>query len=256
MTKLKVLFMGRKNVAQRSLQWLLERDDVEVVGILTDSHIDNSPCAELSRAKGLPIYSYEEALDSINEGDLRFDLGLSMLYWRKLKDGFVHHPKLKTINFHPAPLPDYKGTAGYNMAILDGLSEWSMSAHYVDEEIDTGEIIELLSFPICKDTETVQSLEKTSQTKLYELFVSVVKKVLRDRKILPTSENVGGRYISRQEMEAMKEIKEGDDIPRKIRAFWFPPYHGAYIVINGQKYSLVDESILSSLSQEDISKVF
>lgn len=256
MSKVKVLFMGRKPVAEKSLYWLLERLDVEVVGVLTDSHLKSSPCADLAKTNGIPVYDFEEALDSINKGDLKFDLGLSMLYWRKLKEGFIYAPKFKTINFHPAPLPEYKGTAGYNMAILEGLSEWGMTAHYVDEEIDTGEIIEVFSFPICQNTETAKSLERISQDKLYKLFVRIVNEVLAKRKVFKTTPNLGGRYISRAQMEAMKEIKEGDDIPRKIRAFWFPPYDGAYIKINGHKYTLVDQHILNSLSDIGASKVF
>ena len=49
-------------------------------------------------------------------------------------------------------------------------------------------------------------------------------------------------------MESMKEIKEGDDISRKIRAFWFPPYDGAYIKINNKKYTLIDDFILKELA--------
>lgn len=256
MDKLKILFMGRKPVAERALHWLLNSNDVEIVGVLTDSHLENSACTLVAQEKNLPLYDYETASKLINNRELEFDLGLSVLYWHKLKDGFIHAPRLKTINFHPAPLPEYKGTAGYNMAILDGLSEWGVTAHYVDEEIDTGEIIEVLSFPICPDTETAKSIEKTSQDRLYQLFTSVVSRVLSTKGALKSTPNIGGRYISRAQMEAMKEIKVGDDIPRKIRAFWFPPYDGAYVKINGKKYTLVDECILNSLSGANVSKVF
>lgn len=46
----------------------------------------------------------------------------------------------------------------------------------------------------------------------------------------------------------MKEIKNNDDIDTKIRAFWFPPYDGAYVMMNGKKYTLVNDFILSSLA--------
>ncbi|QBJ61974.1 formyltransferase family protein [Pseudoalteromonas sp. DL-6] len=256
MDKIKVLFMGRKPVAGNSLRWLLSKESVEVVGVVTDSHLPQSVCAGIANKSGVPLFSFEEALAKTNSGELVFDLGLSMLFWRKLKEGLIHSPKLKTINFHPAPLPEYKGTAGYNLAILDGLDEWSMTAHYVDEEIDTGEIIELQRFSICKDTETAQSLEKISQEYLFKLFVNVVERVLETKGILPTTPNHGGRYISRADMESMKEIKEGDDISRKIRAFWFPPYDGAYITIGGNKFTLVDEYILNSLADSSVSRVF
>lgn len=134
------------------------------------------------------------------------------------------------------------------MAILDELDSWGMTAHYVDEEIDTGEIIKVLEFPICVDTETAKSLESKSQEKLYNLFKEVIFATIESKDKLPTTFNVGGRYIARAEMEAMKEIKAGDDIHRKIRAFWFPPYDGAYIKIGEEKFTLTDSYILSTLA--------
>ena len=53
----------------------------------------------------------------------------------------------------------------------------------------------------------------------------------------------------------MKEVKDGDDIDRKIRAFWFPPYDGAYIKLNGTKYSLANSFILASLNRSDLVQV-
>ena len=51
----------------------------------------------------------------------------------------------------------------------------------------------------------------------------------RSKTKLPTTPNIGGRYVSRDEMEATKQIHDGDNIEKKIRAFWFPPYDGAYV---------------------------
>ena len=63
-------------------------------------------------------------------------------------------------------------------------------------------------------------------------------------------DSTAGVYISRREMERLKVVDPNhDDLDLKIRAFWFPPYHGAYIVRNGKKYTLVNEEILDSLAR-------
>lgn len=253
---IKVLFMGRKKVGARCLEYLLNRGDVEVVGVLTDSHLSVSPVSEAARSKGVPILDYREACGRVECGELEFDLGLSMLYWRKLKGKMVDGGQLRTINFHPAPLPEYKGTAGYNLAILEGLSEWAVTAHYVDAEIDTGKIIEVAPFAIDREKETAQTLEAMAQPLLFELFERVVSRVIEAGGILETTPNEGGRYVSRSEMEAMKEVREGDDVSRKIRAFWFPPYDGAYQVVNGVKCTLIDRFILSKLGDPGASSLF
>lgn len=254
--KIKILFMGRKPVAADCLSWLLECSNVEVVGVLTDSHLSVSPTSDIANENNLKIYGYDEAFCLINEKELDFDLGLSMLYWRILKEGFINTPKLGVVNFHPAPLPDFKGTAGYNVAILEGLEKWRVTAHYVDENVDTGPIINSLSLSISAERETAQSLEKRCQPLLFELFKSVVGEILSSESMLPTTPNEGGRYITRDEMEAMKEVKQGDDVARKIRAFWFPPYDGAYKIINGVKCTLIDRFILEELADKNSSSLF
>lgn len=252
----KVLFLGRKPVAARALEYIIGRGEVKVVGVLTDDHLSLSPTAEVAVSHGIPVFSYAEALAALREGRLRFDIGVSMLYWKKLKDEFLSIPSRGVINFHPAPLPQYKGTAGYNLAILEGRRSWAVTAHYMDEDIDTGGIIRILEFDINDETETAQSLERKSQPMLLSLFKQVMDAALRSETTLSVTPNIGGKYVSRDEMEAMKEVKHGDDLSRKIRAFWFPPYDGAYQIIDNNKYTLVDRTILDSLGDPDSSSLF
>lgn len=226
---IKVLLMGRKMITSSILEYLDAHESYEVVGVLTDSHLQGSPTSYKANELGICTFGFNEALDAIRKGALSFDLGLSVLYWRKLTSEFIESPELGTINFHPAPLPEYKGTAGYNLAILGALDTWGVTAHYVDEEIDTGEIITVESFAMDPDFETAQSLEKKTIINLEALVYSICEKVAVRCTKLPATPNIGGRYVSREEMEAMKEIVAGDDVNRKIRAFWFPPYDGAYV---------------------------
>ena len=255
--RIKVLFMGRKDVAARCLQHLLDHQGVQVVGVLTDSHLEVSPTAVLARSKSLRLFDFESALTAIESGELSFDLGVSMLYWRKLRDGFLSTPRQGIINFHPAPLPEYKGVGGYNLAILECLHRWAVSAHYVDKEIDEGDIIETRYFPIDVDTETIKSLEARSQSFLFSLFVDTSERLVSSGSRLETTPNNGGRYITRTQLEEMKGIDfEKDDVARKVRAFWFPPYDGAYIKVNGSKFTLVDRSILDALADPANSSLF
>jgi methionyl-tRNA formyltransferase len=252
----RILFMGRKPLAARCLEFLLMQSDIEVVGVLTDSHLSNSPTSDLANKYDLRLYEFDSALEHIKSGLLQFDLGLSVLYWRRLRDEFLTAPNGGIINFHPAPLPDYKGTAGYNLAILEGRNTWATTAHYVDASIDTGNIIEVYNFPIDSKQETAKSLESICQAVLEEQFKRIVSEALSADGQLAATQNIGGRYVSRAEMEMMKELKPGDNISRKIRAFWFPPYDGAYITIEGIKYTLVDRFILDQLGDPSSSSLF
>lgn len=253
---IKVLFMGRKPVAAEALKWLLSHDNVDVVGVITDSHLAVSPTSEVARRSGVPILDRETVEQQIESGVLSVDLGLSMLYWQKIRPPLLRNCSRGVVNFHPAPLPNYKGTAGYNLAILESLSRWAVSAHYVDEGIDTGDIIEVREFSVDKERETALSLEAKSQPLLLAQFQEITTNLLETDEPLPATSNIGGRYVSRAEMEAMKEVRDGDDVERKIRAFWFPPYDGAYRFVNGVKCTLVSRSILESLADPKTSNLF
>ncbi|PYB77093.1 formyltransferase family protein [Rhizobium wuzhouense] len=253
---MKVLFAGRKSVSADLLTALSAMEQVEVVGVLTDNHLAVSPTSRVAEALSVPILDFKQTLEKADSGELEFDLVLSVLYWRRMRGGLLSNARLGAINFHPAPLPEYKGTAGYNLAILDGLSEWGVTAHYMDEHIDTGEIIEVDRFVIDQEAETVRSLELVCMKRIHEQFLRVVGATVATDARLPTSANKGGRYVSRVEMEAMKEIQPGDDVARKIRAFWYPPYDGAFVTINGERYSLVDRTLLQQLADPNSSSLF
>ncbi len=253
---MKVLFMGRKRISADTLEVLSRDPRVTVVGVLTDSHLDGSPTAAVARAKGYKLLTFEEALAALKDRTLTFDLGLSVLYWRKLRDEFLTEPRLGVINFHPAPLPDYKGTAGYNLAILDRLDTWAVTAHYVDADIDTGRIIEKQEFPIDSAGELCVTLERKSMIAMRSLIDRVLASAISSDQLLDSYENVGGRYVTRQQMEEMKKIQPGDDVSRKVRAFWFPPYDGAYIEIDGEKYTLVSRRVLNELAPPGTTSLF
>lgn len=244
--------MGRKAYAAQMLQWTYEQG-VQIVAVVTDSHFPHSPTAAKARELHIPVISLEETETLIRENPDSVDLVISYLYWRKIKEPLISSPKYGCINFHPAILPDWKGMAGYNVAILNKLSEWGATAHYVNSSIDAGEIIRVFRFSFDYRLETAQTLETKTQKVQCELYKSVMLDLLSNpAKIQETIPNVGGQYVSKKDMLSMMKIDpEHDDIPTKIHAFWFPPYRGAYVEINGQEYTLVDDFILKQLQRPE-----
>jgi methionyl-tRNA formyltransferase len=175
---------------------------------------------------------------------------VSYLFWERMRESLIKVGTLGCVNFHPAPLPDYKSRAGYNTAILDGKSEFGVSAHFVDsEQFDAGPIIKVLRFPIDPQRETVLSLEPKAQHKLYELYEQVMM-MFASGEPISTTPNEGGLYLTAKELEALKEVVSTDSpevVSRKIRAFFYPPYQGAYVVRDGVKYTLLDDAMLRAI---------
>lgn len=248
--------MGRKKVAASCLRWIHALPGVEVVGTVTDSHLAGSVTAALSAELGIPLLDYDTAMQRASCLDI--DLGISILYWRKLKGAMLfRESRHGCINFHPALLPQYKGCAGYNVAILDGLSRWGSSCHYVDEGIDTGGILDVESFSIDSDSETAYSLESKTLLVMERQFRRLILAILASPSgRLSVFPNIGGKYISRAQMEDMKQILPGEDPDIKSRAFWFPPYGGAWVEVNGRRVSIVPECILRSLGDSSATSLF
>ncbi len=244
--------MGRKKYAAQMLEGTYKTGH-EIIAVVTDSHFHNSPTKLMAEKLHIPVISIEEAEDKILNIPDYVDIIISYLFWKKIKKFMIDIPALGCINFHPAILPDWKGIGGYNYAILNKLTEWGASAHFMNDAIDTGEIIKVFKFSFDYRQETAQSLEQKTMLLQCDLYKSVMLDILASNsKYSNTIPNIGGVYKSRQDLIAdMKLDLENDDIPLKIRAFWFPPYHGAYIKVNGITYTLVDDFILKQLQQDD-----
>jgi len=241
-----ILFLGRKKYAADMLEWTVAQGH-NVIAVVTDNHIPSSPTAARSKALKIPVIDICQAEDLVAK--INIDIAISYLYWRKIKEPIITCPRFGCINFHPAILPDWKGVAGYNIAILNKLSEWGVSAHVVDKEIDTGPIIKVFRFNFDYRFETALSLEKKTQEIQCELYKSVLADIHNNDGLSGSFiSNEGGMYISRKEMLEMMKICPDEDIALKVRAFWYPPHHGAFIEINGEKYTLIDDLILQQIS--------
>lgn len=237
------LFMGRKILGAEALKYILKKKEYNIKAILEENTKDFEPVFDIARTNKIPIISTEIAAELANKNE--FDLGLSLLYSKKLKKSLIlQNSTYGCINFHPAILPDYKGCAGYNLAILNELDLWGVSSHYVDKSIDTGDIIFVSKFPI-DNNETAFSLEKKSMKKLLEEFIKVIDDIPNlENGRFKTSKNIGGKYYSREFMERLKEILPGEDPELKAKAFFFPPYLGAYKVINQKKIEILPKQVI------------
>ena len=234
--------MGKgKGSSVRSLDWLVERG-ADVAAVVAP---ERTALEQAARGHGLPLVS-EAELYADPPGDV--DVVVSFLFWNLIREPLISLGRVGCLNFHPAPLPDFRGVGGYNLAILEGLPEWGVSCHFVDEHFDTGDLVAVERFPIDPDTETAISLDTKSQEHLATLFERVMQGVL-DGDELPRAPQGEGRYVSRAEFEELRVVRPGDDLHRKLRAFWYPPWPGAVIELDGRRLTLVDDDLLAEVAE-------
>ncbi len=213
-----------------------------------------APDAAVAEEQRLDLAAARHGLRLATDDELYADLGglgdvdlvLSFLFWKRIRAPLIELPRLGCLNFHPAPLPDMRGIGGYNVAILEGWGEWGVSAHFVDADFDTGDLVQVDRFPIDPESETALSLDLRSQERLLGVFRSVVDRAAAGQG-LPREPQGEGRYVSRAEFEELRRVRAEDSpelLARRLRAFWYPPHDGATLEVAGQTVTLVDRRLL------------
>lgn len=246
---IKILFMAKEIFASiHALEYLCKNKDVYTVvgGVVRDNDFE---LIRILNENNVNIYTEESLGLYYTKGKLRIDYIISF-YWKRIKKDILNIPYKGSINFHPGPLPEARGS-GYHVAILENWGYWGVTAHYMDEEFDTGKIILCERFSVENNILNCDLVEIT-HFKLYELFEKVMN--LMERNVLPLGEKQGdGYYYSKHDMEESKYIKDDDSddlIEKKIRAFWHPPYRGAIIKINGKEFTVVSDEILRRIYEK------
>lgn len=259
---MKAVFLGKnKPYASRALRYL-HRRGVEIaacVGPERTKQARRGPrLIDTADSLGIPTAT-DDHLYAILDGeqdDPRIDLSgvdvvISYLFWKLIKPPLINLGRVGCVNFHPAPLPEFRGLGLLNFALMEGVRQWGVSAHFVDETFDTGDIIRVYRFDIDPRQETALSLDERSQRFMFDLFRGVVDDVIEGRE-LPRQDQGDGSYYSRQSFEEQRKIRDDDDletVERKIRAFWYPPYRGATIRLRGKDFTVVDDRLLEEIAR-------
>ena len=97
-------------------------------------------------------------------------------WMRILTEGFVNQFHNRIINVHPSLLPKYKGLHAVEQAMESGDKETGCTVHYVNAELDGGEIIKQARVPIFEN-DTVRELTKRIQREEYRILPEVINKL-------------------------------------------------------------------------------
>ena len=161
MTSPRIVFMGTPDFAVQTLSRLIE-EGMNVVGVVTmpdkaiGRHHDvlqSSPVKKFALEKGIPVLQPEKLRDETFLDELKAlkpDLQIVVAF-RMLPQVVWSLPPLGTFNLHAALLPQYRGAAPINWAIINGDTETGITTFFLDEQIDTGRIILQERVPIAPD---------------------------------------------------------------------------------------------------------
>ena len=167
---MRVVFMGTPDIAATCLKQILA-DGFEVVGVYTQPDrpkgrgmkLVASPVKEVALASGIPVFQPENfrADETVEElRALQPDVCAVVAYGRILPQRVLDIPARGCVNIHASLLPQYRGSAPYQWAVLDGLTETGVSAQHMVREMDAGDVIDVEKTPIGENETAGEVLDK------------------------------------------------------------------------------------------------
>ena len=177
--------MGTPDIAATCLKKIIA-DGFEVVGVYTQPDRPKgrgmkmvfSPVKEVAIANNIPVFqpeNFREDADVQALRDLNPDVCAVVAYGRILPQRVLDIPTLGCVNIHASLLPQYRGSAPYQWAVLDGLTETGVSAQHMQLQMDAGDVIDVAKTPIGENETAGEVLDKLAVLGA-DLLSSVLKK--------------------------------------------------------------------------------
>ena len=254
---LRIVYMGTPDFAVETLRQLVE-GGYNVVGVITmpdkpagrGHKIQYSPVKQYALEQNLPLLQPEKLKDEAFVEALRewkADLQIVVAF-RMLPEVVWNMPRLGTFNLHASLLPQYRGAAPINWAVINGDTETGITTFFLKHEIDTGEVIQQVCVPIA-DTDNVEVVHDKLMMLGGKLVLETVDAIL----------NGTVKTISQEEMAVVGELRPAPKIFKETcRIDWNQPVKKIYDFIRGlSPYPAAwSELIASEKAESVVVKIF
>lgn len=242
---MKVVFMGTPDFAKESLKAIYNAG-YEIIGVVTNPDkpqgrgmkLTASPVKEFALEKEFNIYQPEKVKnnkDFIEEIKmLNPDIICVVAYGKILPKELLEIPKLGCINVHGSLLPKYRGAAPIQWAVLNGDKTTGITTMYMDEGMDTGDMILKEEVKI-GENETTGELWERLETIGGELLVKTLKEIEQGN--APREKQSGEFSMAPMLNKEMAKINWDEQTTKQIKNLvrGLNPIMGAYTYLNGKK---------------------
>lgn len=253
---LRIVYMGTPDFAVEALRQLVE-GGYNVVGVITmpdkpagrGHKMQYSPVKQYALERNLPLLQPEKLKDEAFVEALRAwkaDLQIVVAF-RMLPEVVWNMPRLGTFNLHASLLPQYRGAAPINWAVINGDTETGITTFFLKHEIDTGEVIQQVRVPIA-DTDNVEVVHDKLMMLGGKLVVETVDDIL----------NGTVKSIPQEEMTVVGELRPAPKIFKETcRIDWNQPVKKIYDFIRGlSPYPAAWTELMNSEGEAVVMKVF
>lgn len=242
---MRIVFIGTGEIGLPVLRWLLQEEKHELVGVVTQpdkpagraQRLQASPIKVALTGSVLPILQPTRIKDEQAISEIRAlapDLIVVMAYGQILPRPILEIPRVACLNLHASLLPRHRGAAPIQAAIVAGDRESGITVMFMDEGLDTGDILLQVPLEIAAD-ETGGSLHdrlgKIAPLALGQAFAELEKgdasRIQQDASQATYAPKLG-REAGRIDWTEPAEV-----IERKIRAY--NPWPGAFTILRDAK---------------------
>lgn len=242
---MKIVFMGTPDFARDSLSAIYDAGH-EITAVVTVPDKPKGrgmkliPCEvkEYAIEKNIKVYQPEklrenkEIVDTLK--DINPDVICVVAYGKIIPKEILEIPKYGCVNVHPSLLPQYRGSAPIQWAILNGDKETGVTTMYLDEGMDSGDIILQTKTLIDKEETSGELWDRLSKIGA-ELLVETLKKIENKTapRIKQPKEFTLAPMIEKSQAKIDWESKTAQEIKNLVRGL--NPIMGAYSVLNEKK---------------------
>ncbi|WP_276496561.1 methionyl-tRNA formyltransferase [Pontibacter litorisediminis] len=255
MRDLRIVFMGTPDFAVPTLQTLVEHK-YNVVAVITapdkpagrGQKLNQSPVKEYAVAQGIPVLQPTNLKSEAFLEELRsYKANLQIIVaFRMLPEVVWAMPELGSFNIHASLLPQYRGAAPINWAIINGEKETGVTSFFLKHEIDTGDLIFQERVPILEEDDFGTLYEKLKY-KGAELALRTVQAI--ERSHVQSQPQV----TSAETKHAPKIFKDTCQInweqpAQQVRNFvrGLSPYPAAWTKLNGKNFKVYRVEVLEN----------
>lgn len=253
--ELRIVYMGTPEFAVEPLKRLVE-EDYNVVGVVTmpdkpagrGQHVQESPVKKYALSEDIPVLQPEKLRDEdflVQLKMLQADIQIVVAF-RMLPEVVWNMPRLGTFNLHASLLPQYRGAAPINWAIINGEKETGVTTFFLKHEIDTGNIILQRSTPI-GDDDNVGTLYDRLMNMGAELVVETMERItMGDVSTMPQDDGVAVNPAPKIFKEDCKINWQKSAIELHNFVRGLSPYPAAFTEVKNDKGQVLSLKVLET----------
>ena len=240
---MKIMFMGTPEISATCLEKLI-CDGHDICAVITREDkprgrgnvMTPTPTKVVAIAHGIPVYEPKTLRDEAFYGILEKrapDLIAVVAFGKILPASVLGFPKYGCLNLHVSLLPKYRGAAPMQRAIMEGERETGVTVMYMDEGLDTGDILAVEKFPIGPEDD-FETIHDRSALVGAELLSKTINSVFDGSAIRKKQDDAFATYAAKVEKEDCKLdfTLSAEKLDCQIRGV--TPIPGAFGYLNGK----------------------